>query len=82
MKRIALLLATLAMPTGFVLGSAMVASSQPAAPPPSEQAIGAKLMREIQDGLQCNVNLISVQVELAKAQARVKELEDKTARPK
>jgi len=46
--------------------------------PPSEQALGAKLMQEIQGGLICNASLISVQAELAKANARIKELEPKT----
>lgn len=46
---------------------------------PSEQALGAKLMQEIQGGLICNASLISVQAELAKAQARIKELEAKPA---
>jgi hypothetical protein len=44
---------------------------------PSEQALGVKLMQEIQGGLNCSANLIGVQVELAKAQARIKELEPK-----
>jgi hypothetical protein len=44
---------------------------------PNEQAMGTKLMQEIQGGLNCNANLISVQAELAKAQARIKELETK-----
>jgi hypothetical protein len=48
---------------------------------PSEQALGAKLMQEIQGGLICNASLISVQAELAKAQARIKELEPKPASP-
>lgn len=42
---------------------------------PVEQAIGAKLMQEIQSGLNCSVSLITAQAELAKAQARIKELE-------
>lgn len=57
----------------FVATAAM-AQQQPAA---SEQALGAKLMQEIQGGLNCSANLISVQADLAKAQARIKELEPK-----
>ena len=44
---------------------------------PGEQALGAKLMQELQSGLNCNAQLISVQAELAKANARIKELEPK-----
>lgn len=44
---------------------------------PNEQALGVKLMQEIQGGLSCNANLITVQAELVKANARVKELEPK-----
>lgn len=44
---------------------------------PNEQALGAKLMIEIQSGLSCGANLIGVQAELAKAQARIKDLEAK-----
>lgn len=43
----------------------------------NEQALGAKLMIEIQSGLGCSANLIGVQAELAKAQARIKDLEAK-----
>lgn len=47
--------------------------------PPSvnERAISAKLMAEINAGLSCSASLISTQDELTKAQARIKELEDK-----
>lgn len=44
---------------------------------PGEQALGAKLMQEIQSGLNCSASLISVRAELEKAQARIKELEAK-----
>lgn len=46
-------------------------------PSPSEEAIGAKLMLEINLGLQCNAALVDDKRKLAAAQARVKELEDK-----
>lgn len=60
----------------------VVAHGQPQQPPPAplEQALGRKLMVEINDGLQCQASLISlgsVQQDLAKAQARIKELEAK-----
>lgn len=43
-----------------------------------EQALAAKLMQELQGGLNCSASLISVQADLAKAQARLKELEPKS----
>lgn len=43
--------------------------------PATEQAMGSKLMREIQEGLQCSINLLTVQQELAKANARIAEFE-------
>jgi hypothetical protein len=51
---------------------------------PTEQALGARLMQEIQGSLVCGASLITVQADLAKAQARIKELEptEKPARPK
>lgn len=49
---------------------------------PSEQALGTKLMQEIQGGLNCSASLISAQAELAKAQARIKELQPKVDKPK
>lgn len=63
----------------FVATSAMAQQQQP--PAASEQALGAKLMQEIQGGLNCSANLISVQADLAKANARIKELEPKTEEP-
>jgi hypothetical protein len=44
-------------------------------PSPNEQALGNKLMQEIQGSLTCSASVISLQAELTKAQARVKELE-------
>lgn len=46
-------------------------------PSPNEQAMSAKLIREISDGLQCSGNLIATTQKLQAAEARVKELEDK-----
>lgn len=40
------------------------------------QALGAKLMSEINAGLKCGADLISLQRELAVANARIKELEN------
>lgn len=44
---------------------------------PGEQALGAKLMQELQSGLNCSGTLISVQRELEAAKAKIKELEAK-----
>lgn len=53
------------------------ASAQQQLSSPNEQALGQKVMQEIQLGLNCNAALITVQAELVKVQARVKELEPK-----
>lgn len=63
-----------------LLASTCVSAQQ--VPPASEQALGAKLMQEIQGGLNCSASLITVQAELAKTQARIKELETKPEKPK
>lgn len=64
---------------GFLLTavsfSSAFAQQQPSSP--NEQALGQKVMQEIQLGLNCNAALITVQAELTKAQARLKELEPK-----
>jgi len=44
---------------------------------PSEQALSSKLLAEINAGLQCSTTLLSERAELQKAQARIKELEEK-----
>lgn len=44
-------------------------------PPPVEQAMGMKIVQEVQFGVQCNAEMITVKAELAKAQVRLKELE-------
>jgi hypothetical protein len=49
---------------------------------PTEQALGAKLMQEIQGSLTCGANLIAAHADLAKANARIKEMEPKAEAPK
>lgn len=56
----------------FAATSAMAQQSTP-----GEQALGTKLMQEIQSGLNCSTSLITAQADLAKANARIKELETK-----
>lgn len=53
------------------------ALAQQQASTPSEQAMGTKLLQEIQIGLNCSADLILLRSELAKEQARIKELEAK-----
>lgn len=60
----------------FTISPAAIAQHMQS-PSATEQALGAKLMQEIQSGLNCSTNLLTMQAELAKAQARIKELEPK-----
>lgn len=48
---------------------------------PSEQVLGQRLLREIQEGLNCSAALLTTKSDLAKAQARIKELETKYESP-
>lgn len=68
----------------FIIAIALLASTSAFAQQqtPSEQALGTKLLQEIQGGLNCSASLISVQAELAKATARIKELEPKPEPPR
>lgn len=64
----------------FIIGLSLLTATSALAQQqqsPGEQALGSKLMQEIQSGLNCSASLIGVQAELAKAQARIKELEPK-----
>lgn len=68
---------TMALRVIFLLGSLFSTPAFSQQQTPNEQALGVKLMQEIQGGLSCNANLITVQAELVKANARIKELEPK-----
>lgn len=61
----------------LILPYQAMAQSQQQQSTPTEQVFGAKILKELQEGLSCNVNLLTVQVELNKLQARIKELEAK-----
>jgi hypothetical protein len=62
----------------WIIAAVVVASTAvQAQQSPSEQALGNKLMAEINAALQCDAGLISARQELAKSAARIKELEDK-----
>lgn len=65
----------------LVIGMSLLAATSALAQSasPNEQAMGVKLLQEIQAGLSCSANLISAQADLAKAQTRIKELEAKSA---
>ena len=68
MKRLAIALAILLL-------AAPAAAQQQATP--NEQALLAKITTEMNAGLQCTSALISATQAMAKAEARIKELEDK-----
>lgn len=72
---------TMALRVIFLLGSILLwplsAWAQQAQQTPLEQAIGTKLIQELQYGLACQAEMIALKTELVKAQARIKELEDK-----
>lgn len=53
------------------------ALAQQPSPPVSEQALAQKLMTEINAGIQCSATTITLQQQLAAAQAEIKELKAK-----
>lgn len=59
----------------FILLPGLAFAQQAATP--TEQALSIKLSNEISQGLQCSTAVITMQAELAKANARIKELEAK-----
>ncbi len=61
----------------LVIAFSLLSTTALAQTTPIEQAMGAKIMQEVNAGLACSVNLLNVQADLVKAQARVKELEAK-----
>jgi hypothetical protein len=69
MRRLILLI----LLTAFLAATPAIAQQQ--SPSAVEQALGSKLMQEIQAGINCSASSITVQADLAKAQARIKELE-------
>jgi hypothetical protein len=64
-----------AFSVALLLPSSALAQQQQASP--AEQALAARLMSEIQKGVTCEAGGIGMQVELAKALAKIKELEAK-----
>lgn len=67
----------------FIFTLALLVSS-PATPAlaqqptsPMEQALGSKLIQEINASVSCVAGMVTVQQQLAAAQARIKELENK-----
>lgn len=64
-----------------LLGVAFAQAQQPQ-PSPLEAALGAKLMTEVNAGLTCAAEAVTLQRSLAAAQARIAELEKKAEPPK
>lgn len=60
-----------------ILAIALLVITPASAQTATEQAMGARIMQEVQAGLACSVSLLMVQADLAKAQARIRELESK-----
>lgn len=48
---------------------------------PAEQVLSTKLLQELQASLSCSTDAIILKADLAKAQARIKELEAKEVKP-
>lgn len=61
----------------FLVLPTMQATAQQQQQTPLEQALGAKLLGEINAGLACSAESISLKAQLAAAQARIKEIEAK-----
>jgi hypothetical protein len=66
--------------SALLLSSAALAQQQQ--PSPAEQALGQRLMSEIQKGVTCEAGVISLLAELAAAQAKIKELDKAAEKPK
>jgi len=64
----------------LLLAPAGAAAQQPAQPSAAEQALGEKLLREIQEGLRMQADLIETKRKLADAEKKLKDLE-KPAEP-
>jgi hypothetical protein len=61
-------------PLVFLLSITPALAQQPQQSP-AEQALGSKLMQEINAGLQCTQQLIGANKQIEQLQARIKELE-------
>lgn len=63
----------------FLLSVSPAFAQQP--PTPKEQALGARIMFEVNASVECNANLITLQRENEALQARIKALEPKKDQP-
>ena len=61
----------------FVLSAGVAQAQQAQQPTPHDQAMGQRLLNEINASIQCETKAIALQQELSTAQVRVKELETK-----
>lgn len=59
-----------------------VAQAPQAPPSPMEQSLSAKLLTEINSGLQCGAGLASAQAHIKQLEARIAELEKKAGEAK
>lgn len=59
----------------LLLPTSAFAQVQPAGNTPLEQALGAKLMQEINNGLQCSAAQVTLGQQLQAAQAKIAELQ-------
>lgn len=67
-----------ALVAGFVGGESMSSALHAQTPPtPEAQALAQKLMSEINANIACSTNVITLQQQLAAAQAKIKALEEK-----
>lgn len=73
------MLCTITTAAALCLGAAIVASAQQ---PPVEQALGTKLISEIQQGLQCNAGLIEAKAKIADLEAKLAAAQPKPELPK
>ena len=65
----------------LLISPAVAQGMMPSPPQPMQEALGQKLFNEINAGLTCSANLLSVQKDLEAAKARIKELETKASEP-
>lgn len=61
----------------FTIVVLLIGSGLATAQSPTESALGNRLIAELNASVQCSAELITVKASLAKAEARVKELEPK-----
>ena len=66
--------------TAFIPAAAFAQAPQQGQPSPNERAMSARILTEISANVQANAEIFQLKDELAKAQARIKELETELAK--